>query len=171
MKKIPIIDVNPFENFYLDLDGVFADFDGRFFSIAGKWPHQVEKKTLWKIVNSHDDYFYSLELTEGALQLWEYARQFNPIFLTGLPGKQNGREQKIRWVADKFGPEWTVIVLPKREKQNYAGANRVLIDDTMVNIEQWVQRGGHGVHHKGDVWETIDQVELLRTTLLKNSVE
>lgn len=161
-KKIPVVDFNPFEGFFLDLDGVFADFDGMFFQLTGKWPHQVEKKHLWKVVNSKDDFFYSLSLMSDAHHLWEYTQQFNPTFLTGLPSKQGGREQKQRWVAEKFGQEWPVIVLPKREKQNHSGPNRVLIDDTMVNIEQWTLKGGHGIHHAGDVWETIEKIEALR---------
>lgn len=163
-KTVPVVDFNPFDGFFLDLDGVFADFDGRFFSMTGKWPYQVEKKQMWKIVNSRDDYFYSLDLMHEAEILWGYTKQYNPTFLTGLPAKQNGRQQKERWVAEKFGPEWPVIVLPKKDKQLHSGPNRVLIDDTIVNIHQWVEKGGHGVHHKGDVWETIEYIEALRNS-------
>ena len=161
-KAVPVIDFNPFEGFFLDLDGVYADFDGRFHSITGRWPHQVEKNHLWKVVNSRDDFFYSLDLMDGAEYLWEYTKQFNPTFLTGLPAKKGGKQQKEQWVAEKFGPEWPVIVLPKKEKQAHSGPNTVLIDDTIVNIHQWVEKGGHGVHHKGDVWETIEYIETLR---------
>lgn len=161
-KTIPIIDHNPFEGFFLDLDGVFADFDGRFFKLTGKWPHQVEKNHLWKTVNRDENFFYNLELMKDAHHLWEYTKQFNPTFLTGLPTKNGGREQKQQWVAEKFGHEWPVIVLPKKQKQEHSGPNKILIDDTMVNIHQWVEKGGHGVHHKGDVWETIDYIESLR---------
>jgi hypothetical protein len=161
-KSVPIIDFNPFDGFFLDLDGVYADFDGRFFKLTGKWPYQVEKKQMWKIINADDRYFASLEMMEDAHHLWEYTKQFMPTFLTGLPSKQGGKEQKENWVAEKFGSEWKVIVLPKRDKQLHSGPNRVLIDDTIVNIQQWTEKGGHGVHHRGDVWETIDYIEELR---------
>lgn len=163
MKKrtVPQIDFNPFKGFYLDLDGVFADFDRRFYQITNKWPHEVEKKQLWKVINYQPDFFYSLPMMEDAHHLWEYTKQFNPIFLTGLPAKQGGKEQKIRWVAEKFGPEWECIVLPKRDKQLHSGPDRVLIDDTLINIDQWSSKGGHAVHHK-DVWKTIDHIEELR---------
>jgi hypothetical protein len=162
MKNIPKIDTKPFE-LYLDLDGVFADFDGGFFKLSnGRWPHQVEKKVLWSIINSVDEFFYELDLMKDAEHLWEYCKQYNPKFLTGLPAKKNGREQKQKWVAEKFGSEWETIVLPKKEKQLHSGPNKVLIDDTMVNIEQWVSKGGHGIFHAGDVWETIAKLEELR---------
>jgi hypothetical protein len=161
MKKIPTFDTPaPFELF-LDLDGVFANFELRFFKMVGKWPHEVPKNHLWKVVNSVNDYFYKLELHDDAEHLWTYTKQYNPKFLTGLPMMANGKEQKQRWVAEKFGPEWETIVVPKREKQFYSGPNKVLVDDTIVNISQWVNKGGHGVHHS-DVWKTIAQLEELR---------
>ena len=161
VRKIPIVDTFPFE-LYLDLDGVFADFDRGFFDISGRWPHQVEKNTLWKIINSCDDFFFRLKLCENAEHLWVYCKQYNPKFLTGLPAKKNGREQKQNWVAKQFGDEWETIVIPKKEKQHHSGPNKALVDDTVVNLDQWVQKGGHGIHHTGDVWKTIDRLEELR---------
>lgn len=158
--KVPQITTRPFEVF-LDLDGVFADFDGRFFEMTGKWPYEVEKKTLWKVVNSVDDYFYGLKLMQDAEYLWDYCKQYNPQFLTGLPTKQNGREQKMNWVREKFGSEWQCHVVPKRDKQLYSGPNKVLLDDTIVNIEQWSAKGGHGILHT-DVWDSIRKMEELR---------
>ena len=160
MKMIPVIDSKPFDLF-LDLDGVFANFDLGLFKRLGKWPHEVEKKTLWKTVNSVNDFFYTLELHDDAEHLWAYAKQFQPKFLTGLPMMANGRDQKVRWVAERFGDEWETIVVPKREKQLYSGPNRVLVDDTQANVDQWVNKGGLGVLHV-DVWQTIDALEELR---------
>lgn len=163
MKTIPIITDHPFEGVFLDLDGVFADFEGRFFKLAGRQCHEVDRKQLWKIVNSDPQYFYNLELCKDAEVLWDYVKQYKPEFLTGLPARQGGKEQKQRWVAEKFGTEWPTHVVPKRDKQLYSGPNKILIDDTQVNIDQWISKGGHGVFHTGDVWETIEKVEELRT--------
>lgn len=155
------LETTPF-NLYLDLDGVFADFDKKFFQLSGSWPHEVTKKDLWKIVNSVDDYFYSLELIPGSDLLWNYCKQFHPKFLTGLPSQQSGKDQKIRWVAEKFGVDWETIVVPKRDKQLYSSPDSVLIDDTMVNIEQWTLKGGIGIYHFGNINETIEALEKLR---------
>lgn len=153
---------NPFAGFYLDLDGVFADFNGRIKKLTGKEPHQIPKSYLWATVHRDRNFFYNLELMDGAEKLWSYARRFNPTFLTGLPAGKDFKEQKIRWVGEKFGSEWEVIVLPKALKKNYSGPNKILIDDTPQNIEQWVSKGGLGVLHEGDVDVTIAAVEELR---------
>jgi len=161
MRHVPLITSQPFELVFLDLDGVFADFDGRFFELTGKWPWQVEKKFLWKVVNGDNEFFYRLKLMKDADHLWTYVKQYPIKFLTGLPSKQGGKEQKERWVVETFGSEHHTIVLPKKQKQDHSGPNRVLIDDTEPNITQWVSKGGHGMHHK-DVWDTIEAMEELR---------
>lgn len=159
-KKVPTITTRPFQ-LYLDLDGVFADFDGGFFKLTGKLPHQVEKNFLWKVINREERFFGELALMRDAEHLWAYTKQYQPTFLTGLPAKKSGREQKQEWVAKQFGDEWETIVLPKREKQLHSGPNKVLVDDTHLNIEQWIAKGGLGVFHT-DVWDTIIQLEELR---------
>jgi 5'(3')-deoxyribonucleotidase len=160
-KKVPTIDFNPFEGFYLDLDGVFADFEGRVFKLSGKHPHELGKG-LWKIVMADKQFFGSLEFMPDAEHLWTYTKQFNPIFLTGAPPGERSRMQKVEWVAKKFGPEHTTIVLPKKDKQLHSGPNKVLIDDTHSNVNEWAAKGGHSIFHKGNVWETIELVEELR---------
>jgi hypothetical protein len=163
MNTVPKVDFFPFE-IYLDLDGVFADFDGGFHKITGKYPHEVHKGKLWGTINARGDFFYKLELMEDAEHLWEYFKQYGDDkvkFLTGLPMLKNGKEQKQMWTLEKFGPQWETIVLPKKEKQLHAGPNKVLIDDTEANVEQWVAKGGIGILHT-NVWKTIKEVEELR---------
>lgn len=162
MKKIPVVDTNPFEAVFLDLDGVFADIEKRVTELAGKPRAELNKKQFWKTVYSVPNFFYQLELMPDAEVLWEYARQFQPKFLTGAPSGKSAQEDKRVWVKEKFGPEWETIVLPAREKQLHSGPNKILIDDTQRNIDEWVARGGHGIFHDGDVWRTITLVEELR---------
>jgi len=161
MKKIPKIDFNPFADFFLDMDGVFADFDRRVLEISGKLPYQFDRG-MWKFIMSDREFFAKLEFMPDAEHLWEYTKQFKPTFLTGAPPGERSQNQKREWVAKRFGDEWTTIVLPKKDKQLYSGPNKVLIDDTPVNVEQWSDKGGHGVLHEGDVWATIEFVEELR---------
>ncbi len=160
---VPVIDTFPFTEIFLDLDGVFADFDARFKLLTGKTPSQVEKKFMWKTINNDLEFFYRLEMMKDAEHLWAYVRQYpNVHFLTGLPSKQGGKQQKERWVAEKFvDHKGLTHVVPKKQKQDYSGPNKVLIDDLEPNITQWVLKGGHGLLHK-NVWDTIAEMEALR---------
>ena len=148
---------------YLDLDGVFADFDKRVKHLTGKHPNQLDRGRLWKMVNSDKRFFAELELIEGCMVLWEATKDLEPIFLTGAPSSKVFQEQKREWVARIFGPEFVVHVVPKKLKQDFSGPHKVLIDDSPENIEQWNARGGHGILHQGDHASTVRALqELMR---------
>lgn len=146
---------------YLDLDGVFADFDARVKHLTGKHPSQLDRSHLWKMVNRDKRFFAELELIEGCMALWEATKDLEPIFLTGAPSSKVFQEQKREWVARIFGPGFTVHVVPKKLKQDFSGPHKVLIDDMPENIEQWIARGGHGILHSGDHASTVRALQQL----------
>jgi len=146
---------------FLDLDGVFADFDARVKRLTGKHPNQLPRDKLWKAVNADKRFFAELELIEGCMMLWEATKDLEPIFLTGAPTSQVFQEQKREWVARIFGPEFLVHVVPKKLKQEFSGPHKVLIDDTPENIAQWNARGGHGILHTGDHASTVQALQKL----------
>ncbi|NEX62225.1 5' nucleotidase, NT5C type [Noviherbaspirillum galbum] len=146
---------------YLDLDGVFADFDARVKRLCGKHPDEIDRARLWKIINRDARFFAELELIEGCLQLWEATRDLEPVFLTGAPSSKVFQEQKREWVSRIFGPEFTVHVVPKRRKREFSGPHKVLIDDTPENIAQWIEAGGYGILHKGDHASTVQALKQL----------
>lgn len=146
---------------YLDLDGVFADFDARVKHLTGKHPSQLDRGRLWKMVNSDKRFFAELELIEGCMILWEATRDLEPVFLTGAPTSKTFQQQKREWVTRIFGPEFVVHVVPRKLKADYSGPHKVLIDDTKENIDAWVARGGHGIHHTGDHESTVNALRTL----------
>ena len=133
---------------YLDLDGVFADFDGGFKKITGHLPKEVSKKVLWSSIYKADHFFFNLEVVPESKELWDHVKKTNPKFLTGLPSSVEGRDDKVRWVHTHYGKEYEVIVLPKKDKRKYAAPNAILIDDRHDNISEWKADGGIGIYHK-----------------------
>lgn len=146
---------------YLDLDGVFADFEGRVRRLSGKHPNQLPPARMWKLINSDPRFFADLELIEGCMLLWEATRDLEPIFLTGAPSSRVFQEQKREWVARVFGPEHTVHVVPRRRKRDFAGPHRILIDDTAENIAAWVEAGGQGILHRHSHASTVEALNRL----------
>jgi hypothetical protein len=146
---------------FLDLDGVFADFDARVKRLTGKHPSQLDRSHLWKMVNTDKRFFAELELIEGCLVLWDATRDLEPVFLTGAPSVAAFQQQKREWVARIFGPQFTVHVVPKKLKQEFSGPHKVLIDDTPENIAQWIARGGYGILHAGDHAATVAALQEL----------
>lgn len=149
----------PFQ-IYLDLDGVFADFDGGFKKISGGFlPKEVPKKELWSKIYKADHFFFNLDVVPESKQLWSYVKKLNPIFLTGLPSSIEGRDDKVRWVHKHYGEQYEVIVLPKKQKRDYASPSAILIDDRHDNINEWEADGGIGIYHK----DGVDFTETIRT--------
>ena len=148
---------------FLDLDGVFADFNKKFQDLSGTTPEKFletrKKGHFWGIIHQCEDFFETLELMNGSDKLWSATRDYSPIFLTGAPSKKTFQEQKVRWVAKHFGHEHQVIVLPKKEKAKYASPRSILIDDTPANISDWSLAGGLPVHHTGDFNKTIAKLD------------
>jgi hypothetical protein len=106
---------------FLDLDGVFADFDARIKRLPGKHPSELYSARLWKIVNAEKRFFAELELIEGWLVLWDATKDLEPVFLMGAPSSKAFQEQKREWVARIFGAECLVHVVPKKLKQEFSG--------------------------------------------------
>jgi hypothetical protein len=98
-------------------------------------------------INSDKDFFYNLPLMDGFMDLWHIVKDTDPIFLTGLPGSNAGKEAKKRWV-DKHFTGTEVIVVPKKDKRAYAAPNHILIDDRADTIIQWRAEKGIGIHHE-----------------------
>lgn len=145
---------------YLDLDGVFADFNGGFKKLTGSEPKEVAKKVLWSSIYKADHFFYNLEVIPDSKKLWEFVKPTHPIFLTGLPSSIEGRDDKVRWVHKHYGPQYEVIVLPKKEKRKHAAPNHILVDDTAANVSEWKADGGIGILHEEDNYHrTISELK------------
>ena len=78
---------------FLDLDGVFFDFEKSAIAILGESTKQAKAKRIdiWPIL-MENDFFANLELMPGAQDLWneilvflKRSKQPVPIFLTGCP--------------------------------------------------------------------------------------
>jgi len=80
---------------FLDLDGVFFDFEKSAIAILGESTKQAElkKREIWHQLMDHEpSFFANLDLMPGADALWaeilkflEKSKQNTPIFLTGCP--------------------------------------------------------------------------------------
>lgn len=149
---------------HLDLDGLFADFDGGVQRLTGKLPREIDKRYMWKSINRDKQFFGTLEVIEGSMELWravlEVAAEASAAvkFLTGAPAGAHYQQQKREWVAKVFGTQYEVNVVPRAKKQDYSGPLKVLIDDTHGNIHDWIVKGGHGILHQDDFASTIKEL-------------
>ena len=67
---------------------------------------------------------------------------------------------KREWVKENLTPNTDVILVNKKDKQLYAGENKILIDDRTDNISDWKNAGGIGILHK-TATQTINELKKL----------
>ena len=146
---------------YIDLDGVFANFEKKLLDTFGPTYDQVSPKDLWAELGKEKNLFLHLDEIDDAQSLFrsisliaaEYNREL--AFLTALPiprgNLTTAKDDKTSWVKQRLSetvPVFTVV--GGKNKGKFADPGDILIDDMKRNIEVWEKAGGIGIHHETD---------------------
>lgn len=132
---------------FVDLDGVLCDFEKSVHEIFGKGPKEIPLKDMWRKLASMENFYGDLDWMPDGRDLWGGVKHFNPTILTGIPMGNWAPKQKRSWCYRNLGWDVPVITCFAKEKQNHAGPDKILIDDTARNIDQWRAMGGIGILH------------------------
>lgn len=157
-----------FTKIYLDLDGVIADFEKRFYELYGMSPKDAEARKQFgnnfqKLID--DKHFSTLDLMPDALDLLQYLKhQMVPVEILSSTARESVHNavsfQKDVWLQ-KQGISYPRNFVPgKQHKPKFADENSVLIDDTKSIIDAWNKAGGIGIHHT-DALTTISILDVL----------
>ena len=153
---------------YCDMDGVLTDFSGDFMkyaklnskvaiderddvpnNAAARYEKKHGSEAFWKVVEMGGLKFWSdMSWNPGGKQLWNYISQYEPQILTA-PSKRvyaDCVKGKKMWISKLGNP--TIHVRSKEKKKEFAGENKILIDDLKSNIKEWNASGGIGILHK-----------------------
>ena len=123
---------------YSDMDGVITDFDAQFKKLSGGISPSVydKKEGLEKFWGLIDDggvgFWVGMPWMEDGKTYWDYIKKYKPILLSSR----------------------------SKDKQNYSGENKILIDDRPSNITEWRSQGGIGILHTSAA-NTIAQLKEL----------
>jgi 5'(3')-deoxyribonucleotidase len=146
----------------LDVDGCVADYEGEYKRLTGADPSEKGKIKAMRF-RQMPHFYRNLPLCPDAMKLWAYVKQFNPTFLTAMSNFQmTSREDKEQWLEQHFhvtGHRVIIVAYP-HDKYKYAGPNKVLVDDSAKNCDEWVRAGGIAIHHKS-VDDTIRRLKVL----------
>jgi hypothetical protein len=169
------------KTFYLDMDGVVADFDAAAHQLIGALPANGSHRwgnEDWQKIRSSERWFRDLPKTPFADELVELARQFRDqhgwrlLFLTAIP---RGNDfpwtfyDKMLWTQTHY-PDIPVHFGPySTDKKIHCKTGDILVDDRLDNTTEWREAGGHAIRmiYKNPT-PALDEV---RSTLetLKNS--
>jgi len=150
----------PDRQLYLDCDGVLADFDAAAEKIFGMPPRAFQARhgaaRFWSRLAQHPDFFGTLPLMPGAMELYAAVRHLDPVILTGLPRGNWAAEQKVRWAAQHF-PGTRIITTLAADKRDHCKHGDVLVDDTLKYQHLWEAAGGVFIHYR-DVQQALAEL-------------
>lgn len=150
---------------YCDMDGVLCDFEDRFKEFTGmscrEYETKYSTKAFWDAIGKEGVEFWSkMPWMDDGKQLWDYIAKYNPTMLSAPSWDPSSKIGKREWVKENLTPNTDVILVNKKDKQLYAGENKILIDDRTDNISDWKNAGGIGILHK-TATQTINELKKL----------
>jgi hypothetical protein len=150
---------------YCDMDGVLCDFEDRFKEFTGmscrEYENKYGTKAFWDAIGKEGvEYWSKMPWMVDGKQLWDYIAKYNPIMLSATSWYPSSKICKYEWVKENLTPDTKVILVNKKDKQLYAGENKILIDDRTDNISDWKNAGGIGILHK-TATQTINELKKL----------
>jgi len=159
---------------YCDMDGVLTDFEAQFDHYYGMNPREYAKlkgpELMKKAVDDVGlDYWAKMPLFPGALELWAYISQYQPIILSSPSTFKYAKKGKDIWIANNLKPapsdilykqtghkEEAIQGLPESEIKR-----SILIDDYYRNLAPWKELGAIGITHKS-AQQTINILKKFR---------
>ena len=154
--------------YFIDLDGVLADFDGHFEAIFGVRPIAdiYSPRGMFDKIKERKTFFSDMPIIPGAYDFWDWLERedFNPVVLTGYPKNNPGAsDHKKLWVRNHLGAHVPVICCLSEDKRLHGRPQDVLVDDRLKYSQLWVNMGGVFVHHRGDYEITKDILRSVRS--------
>lgn len=153
---------------FCDMDGVLVDFDKGYKDLTGvstKHADVQNSKDFWNKLESslkekgltQEDYWKGLDWMPDGKTLWNYIKQYNPYILTAPSKDPGSRTGKKEWV-ERLDNMKNIYFRAAQSKSDFAGKNKVLIDDREDTIESWRAKGGIGILHTSAA-NTIEQLK------------
>lgn len=150
---------------YLDMDGVLADFEGRWRTLFGEHPRESrDRKNFspnWENFIKEKN-FATLDTWPGSVELLQFVFSLGDEVEIEILSSSGGKkfhdavsEQKTAWLDEHGLGNIKANFVPGRGlKKDFANENSVLIDDTQDVIEAFSRAGGKAILHR-DADETI----------------
>lgn len=138
---------------YCDMDGVLTDFDKEFMKLSGsiklpKFEDKYGSKKFWKLIDDVGIKFWAqMSWMPDGKKLWNYIKNKNVEILSSPSRSPDSSKGKKIWVSKELGGLKLNLIAAKN-KQKFAEANAILIDDMKKNIDAWNAAGGIGILHK-----------------------
>ena len=158
--------------FYLDMDGVVADWEsaaalhfGRPIRLtAGAERTTTNTPGEWESIKTQGRFYRDLPLMPRVDELVSLARQYRDglgwqlLFLTAVPKNDDmpwAFSDKVLWAMERF-PDIAVHFGPHSwDKCRHCKQGDILVDDRASNCEQWANAGGVSFRVTGNDLDSV----------------
>lgn len=146
---------------YLDLDGVFADFDAHYAALFGHYHKAIPDDELWGKINAAPSFFRDMPMCPESYGFFLDVKRrymwgtFGDIaVLTACPKSNYAHvaRQKREWVREHLHPSLTVLPVAGGSSKPLFMHDKgdILIDDFERNTSAWEAAGGRSILHTGN---------------------
>jgi hypothetical protein len=133
------------------MDGVIVDFEKGYYELTGKHTSQIIDggDEFWKPLEEEGAIFWAtLPWMPDGKELWRYIKRYKPYILTAPSMDPSSRVGKEAWCKMHINSQYKKIYFKAaRFKSDFAGENKILIDDRQDIISSWNAKGGIGILH------------------------
>jgi hypothetical protein len=145
---------------YCDMDGVITDFIKALTDIGYTIKQLDDTPALvWPAIDRKGVGFWSkMKWTPDGKHLWNYIKKYDPEILSSPSKNEASKTGKRIWVKQELGDDVRINLIYKKQKQKFAAADHILIDDHPDNIARWIDQGGIGIKHTN----TEDSIKQLK---------
>jgi FMN phosphatase YigB (HAD superfamily) len=149
----------------IDLDGVVVDFLRGAYS-AGIFDPETGRMDEAKLMEADERFWADLPaIVEG---LWLYSRLYAfsrkkdlTIYILSHAINEASKAGKREWIQKnlKTNPMEIVFVAKRKDKNDFADSQTLLIDDYQKNCDEFEAAGGHAVcFHRQDFKKTLEDL-------------
>lgn len=158
-------------NIFVDMDGVLTDFNTHYHTLLDVTTSDARKQGFEYYVQLWDKFldqqgFAQLPWFDGGMQLVHELEgldesKYQLCIMTSAGGYHRQAEvyqQKAKWLANN-GIDWPIVCVPgKSYKAGFADSRSLLIDDTKVNVENFIRAGGEAIYHTGNIDIVLEEL-------------
>ncbi len=161
--------------FYLDMDGVVADWDTAASEFLGRPTRDADPRTHykntpeeWNRIKTQARFYRDLPLMPRCVELVDLARRYRDglgwqlLFLTAVPKDDDipwAYYDKVLWAQEHFSDIPVHFGPHSWDKAKHCTAGDMLVDDRPDNCSQWIAAGGLAVQVlDNDLGSAIRQV-------------
>ena len=136
---------------YCDMDGVLVDFEKGYAELTNTLPSKTfnGKEEFWEPINKAGAAWWAnLDWMPDGRELWSYIKKYKPYILTAPSMDPSSRVGKEAWCKMHINSQYKKLYFKAAKyKSDFAGENKILIDDRDDTIASWNAKGGIGIHH------------------------